>query len=111
MKFIFCESRMVLIYILSILSLSSLFMDKIQPVQISQVEENNMIKVKTIKSQNTNQKIPETWIEENNILDTNLENSEISNTENNEDEYEEIIFNDDFDKEYRSGTENNYLED
>ena len=84
-------------------------MDKIQPVQINQVEENNMIEIKTIKPQNTNQKIPETWIEENNILDTNLENSEISNTEN--DEYEEIIFNDDFDKEYRSGTENNYLED
>jgi hypothetical protein len=44
---------MVLIYILSILSLSSLFIEKVQPTQINQVEENNIIKVKTIKPQNT----------------------------------------------------------
>jgi hypothetical protein len=36
-----------------------------------------------------------------------VENSEI--LEN--DEYEEIIFQDNFDKEYWSGTEDNYLED
>jgi hypothetical protein len=49
---------MVLIYILSILSLSSLFIEKTQPIQINQVEENNMIKVKTIKpkdAKNSNQ--------------------------------------------------------
>jgi hypothetical protein len=43
---------MVLIYILSILSLSSLFVEKAQPMQINQ-EENKIIKVKTIKPQNT----------------------------------------------------------
>lgn len=102
----------MLIYILSIISISSLFIEKTQPVQINQVEENNMIKVKTIKSQNTQtSQEMNSWTEENNISDTNLENSEISNTENNEDEYEEIIFHDDFDKDYRNDVESAYLDE
>lgn len=100
---------MVLIYILSILSLSSLFIEKTQPIQINQVEENNMIKVKTVKSKDvkiSNQ--VNSWTDENNTSsNTDLENL---NTENNEDEYEEIIFHDDFDKEYRNDVENAYLD-
>ncbi len=99
---------MVLIYILSILSLSSLFIEKTQPIQINQVEENNMIKVKTIKpkdAKNSNQ--TNTWINENNTSNADSENL---NSESNEDEYEEIIFHDDFDKEYRSDVENAYLD-
>ena len=99
---------MVLIYILSILSLSSLFIEKTQPVQINQVEENKIIKVKTIKPQDTkNSNQSSSWLEENNISNADRENL---NIENNEDEYEEIIFHDDFDKEYRSDVENAYLD-
>ena len=100
---------MVLIYILSILSLSSLFIEKTQPIQINQVEENQIIKVKTIKPQNT-EKFYQTnsWLSENDLSGANNENSD---SQNNEDEYEEIVFQDNFDKEYRSGTENNYLGD
>ena len=100
---------MVLIYILSILSLSSLFIEKTQPIHVNQVEENQIIKVKTIKPQNTeksNQTNP--WLSENDLSGANNENSD---SQNNEDEYEEIVFQDNFDKEYRSGTENNYLVD
>ena len=99
---------MVLIYILSIISISSLFIEKIQPVQINQVEENNMIKVKTIKPQNTqtSQGIV-SWTEENNLTGTYTENSDTQN----EDEYEEIIFHDDFDKEYRNDVEDNYFDE
>lgn len=101
---------MVLIYILSILSLSSLFVEKAQPMQINQ-EENKIIKVKTIKPQNTEKYNQiNSWSDENNLLDINNEDLDIQN-HNNENEYEEIIFDDNFDKEYRSGTENNYLED
>ena len=102
---------MILIYILSIISLSSLFMQKFQPVQIEPVEEDNIIEVKTVskpqKIQNTDSKNSNTG--ENNLIDENIE--EIENTEILEsDEYEEIIFQDDFDKEYREGIEDNYLE-
>ena len=48
------------------------------------------------------------WTDENNTSsNTDLENL---NTENNEDEYEEIIFHDDFDKEYRNDVENAHLD-
>ena len=101
---------MVLIYILSIISLSSLFVEKTQPIQVNQEEEKNMINVRTIKPQNiqdTDKINLWTEISEDNQQNTDIENPDIQN----EDEYEEIIFQDNFDKEYRSGTENNYLED
>ena len=41
-------------------------------------------------------------------MDIEAENFDISE---NDEEYEEIIFQDNFDKEYRSGTEDNYLEE
>jgi len=98
---------MVLIYILSILSLSSLFIEKTQPIQINQVEEKNMINVKTIKPQKTQSS------DKNDLLveESNLQNIGTENSGSQNDEYEEIIFQDNFDREYRSGTENNYLED
>ena len=102
---------MILIYILSILSISSLFMEKPQPIQIEPVEENNIIEVKTIKpqkTQNTDSENPNTG--ENNLIDENVEETENSDILES-DEYEEIIFQDDFDKEYWEGTEDNYLED
>jgi len=102
---------MILIYILSILSISSLFMEKPQPVQIEPVEENNIIEVKTIKpqkTQNTDSENSNTG--ENNLIDENVEETENSDILES-DEYEEIIFQDDFDKEYWEGTEDNYLED
>lgn len=102
---------MILIYILSILSISSLFMEKPQPIQIEPVEENNIIEVKTIKpqkTQNTDSENPNTG--ENNLIDENVEETENSDILES-DEYEEIIFQDDFDKEYWEGTEDNYLEE
>jgi len=101
---------MVLIYILSIISLSSLFVEKTQPIQVDQVENENTINVRTIKPQNIqNADKINLWTETggDNTQNTGIENPDIQN----EDEYEEIIFQDNFDKEYRSGTENNYLED
>ena len=102
---------MILIYIFSILSLSSLFMERTQPqIQVNQWQEavNNNIKVttKTEKKQTLNQ--VDSWLDENKSEDVVTENQDIQ--ENNE-EYEEIIFQDDFDKEYRMGTEDNYLEE
>lgn len=86
-------------------------MEKPQPIEIKPAEENNMIEVKTVKPQKiqkSDSKISE--LEKNKLLDENLEETEISDTQE-DDEYEEIIFQDDFDKEYRMGTEDNYLEE
>lgn len=108
--------NMILIYILSMLSLSSLFVEKSEPVQVEQWQEitdiNEIIPTKPKKVSNSNQ-INNSWenISTGNVsLETGAENSEI--LENlSDDEYEEIIFQDNFDKEYWSGTEDNYLED
>ena len=98
---------MILIYILSILSLSSLFVDK--SVQVGPVEENNTLEVKTIsKPQKINSE--KSQLDENNLQDMDIEAENFDISENDE-EYEEIIFQDNFDKEYRSGTEDNYLEE
>lgn len=101
---------MILIYILSILSISSLFMQKSQPVQIEPVEENSIIEVKTVskpqKIQNTDSEILDTG--ENNILDENIEETENSDILES-DEYEEIIFQDDFDKKYREDVGDSYF--
>ena len=98
---------MILIYILSILSLSSLFVDK--SVQVGPVEENNTIEIKTIsKPQKINSE--KSQLDENNLQDMDIEAENFDISENDE-EYEEIIFQDNFDKEYRSGTEDNYLEE
>lgn len=98
---------MILIYILSILSLSSLFVDK--SVQVGPVEENNTLEVKTVsKPQKINSE--KSQLDENNLQDMDIEAENFDISENDE-EYEEIIFQDNFDKEYRSGTEDNYLEE
>ena len=86
-------------------------METTQPqIQVNQWQEavNNNIKVttKTEKKQTLNQ--VDSWLDENKSEDVTTENQDIQ--ENNE-EYEEIIFQDDFDKEYRMGTEDNYLEE
>lgn len=101
----------MLVYILSMRSLGSLFVDKSEPIQVDQWQEivdNNNIKVvtKTKKVSNSNQ--INSW--ENILQETGNQESEI--IENSDDEeYEEIVFQDNFDKEYWSGTEDNYLED
>ena len=101
------EIDMILIYILSILSLSSLFVDK--SVQVGPVEENNTLEVKTVsKPQKINSE--KSQLDENNLQDMDIEAENFDISENDE-EYEEIIFQDNFDKEYRSGTEDNYLEE
>ena len=101
---------MLLTYILSILTLSSLFMNKIQPVDNNLIEDNNKVEIRTIQKSQYTQSLPKnnSWTDDNNLSGTGIENSD---TQNDGDEYEEIIFDDNFDKEYRSGTENNYLED
>lgn len=110
------EIDMILIYILSILSISSLFIDKTETVQVNKsqevVTEHNQkafTKVKKI----SNSDLDNSWVLLNEDLSWNMENMmEVENSgilEN--DEYEEIIFQDNFDKEYWSGTEDNYLED
>ena len=108
---------MILIYILSVLSLSSLYVDKSEPIQVEQWQEivdnkSETIPAKPKKVSNSNQ-IDNSWESistENISLETGIENSEILENLSDE-EYEEIIFQDNFDKEYRSWTEDNYLED
>jgi len=108
---------MILIYILSMLSLSSLYVDKSEPIQVEQWQEivdnkSETIPAKPKKVSNSNQ-IDNSWENiptENISLETETENSEILENLSDE-EYEEIIFQDNFDKEYWSGTEDNYLED
>lgn len=107
---------MILIYILSILSLSSVYVDKSEPIQVEQWQEimnnNEIISTKPKKVSKSNQ-INNSWeniTTENISLETGTENSEILENLSDE-EYEEIIFQDNFDKEYWSGTEDNYLED
>ena len=100
----------MLVYILSIRSLGSLFVDKSEIVQINQWQEivdNNDIKVVTKTKKVSNSAEINSW--ENILQETGNQESEI--VENSDEEYEEIIFQDNFDKEYRSGTEDNYLED
>ena len=102
---------MILIYILSIRSLGSLFVDKSEPVQIDQWQEiinNSNIKVVTKTKKVSNSDEVNSW--ENILQETENQESEIIENSTDE-EYEEIIFQDDFDKEYWSGTEDNYLED
>jgi hypothetical protein len=102
---------MVLVYILSMRSLGSLFVDKSEPVQVDQWQEivdNNNMKVTTITKKVSNSDEINSW--ENILQETgNLESEIIENSY--DEEYEEIVFQDNFDKEYRSGTEDNYLED
>ena len=107
---------MILIYILSILSLSSVYVDKSEPIQVEQwqeiIDNNEIISTKPKKVSKSNQTI-NSWENnptENILLETGVENSEILENLSDE-EYEEIIFQDNFDKEYWSGTEDNYLED
>ena len=98
------------------LSLSSLFVDSSEPIQLEQwqeiVDNNETIPTKPKKVSKSNQTINswENSPSENVPLEAGTGNSEIIENLADE-EYEEIIFQDNFDKEYWSGTEDNYLED
>ena len=105
---------MLFIYIISILSLYTLNYNKPQTVEVSPVVET----VETnVPAKSSRQKLQQEniLVEENEISsEENINSEEIPNSEEIEDNdelYEEIIFNDDFDKEYRSWTEDNYLDD
>ena len=101
---------MILIYILSIRSLGSLFVDKSEQIQVDQWQEvvKNNVKVVTKTKEVSNSDEINSW---ENILQE-IGNQEFEIIENlNDEEYEEIVFQDNFDKEYWSGTEDNYLED
>ena len=113
---------MVLVYILSARSLSSLFMDKsasIQPIQEHEIIDRTTV-TKTEKISNSDKinswlNIFDSWenkteLTEIELNDVDLWDIENQDTQNSDDEYEEIIFQDNFDKEYWSGTEDNYFE-
>lgn len=101
---------MILIYILSIRSLGSLFVDKSEQIQVDQWQEvvKNNVKVVTKTKEVSNSDEINSW--ENILQEIGNQESEIIENLNDE-EYEEIVFQDNFDKEYWSGTEDNYLED
>lgn len=114
---------MVLIYVISLRSLSLLFIGKsetIQPIQEQEIVDTTTVVTKTEKISNSDKinswlNIFESWenktelteIESNDVDLWDIENQDIQNSD---DEYEEIIFQDNFDKEYWSGTEDNYFE-
>ena len=87
-------------------------MAKIHPVQINPIEKDNIVEVKTVsrpqKIENTG--FESSWLDENDLSDLDVEETENFDIQEG-DEYEEIVFQDDFDKEYRSGTDDNYLEE
>ena len=100
---------MILIYILSIRSLGSLFVDKSEQIQVDQWQEvvKNNVKVVTKTKEVSNSDEINSW--ENILQEIGNQESEIIENLNDE-EYEEIVFQDNFDKEYWSGTEDNYFE-
>ena len=68
----------------------------------------NNVKVVTKTKEVSNSDEINSW--ENILQEIGNQESEIIENLNDE-EYEEIVFQDNFDKEYWSGTEDNYLED
>lgn len=118
---------MLFILIASLLSWYTIQLNKPNTVDVSPVENvemsnpNSQKKSKPVTATNVEQL--DLWIQEEdnselldeeNALDVlNEENDGYFLDEENypNDEYEEIIFYDDFDKEYWDGTEDNYLEE
>lgn len=107
-------------YFVLLISTCSLQMQKPQMVEVSPVEEVQVVKPKPKKVETVveNNQEEQEWLEENQLDETNLEDNNIdenNNEENIEDYdpelYEEITFQDDFDKEYRNDVWDSYFED
>ena len=83
----------------------------ILPVQDNQ--DKKIIKVKTISNLEGDESLDSDMNEENNSdsSEISLENSDVLENSELGDEYEEIVFEDNFDKEYWEWTEDNYLEE
>lgn len=74
------------------------------------VDEVKMIKVKTISNEKKAENVELTGELDLDFSGNSLENDILEENDYLGDEYEEIIFDDNFDKEYWSGTDDNYLE-
>ena len=116
---------MVLLFIISALSIHSFLVhndpfyvfseyEKIERVDDSLDQQNNndkkIMKVKTISNEKKSENVELNEEVSSDSLEDLLENDDKFNDEL-DDEYEEIIFEDNFDKEYWSGTDDNYLEE
>ena len=111
---------MLFIYIMSLLSWYTIYLNKSSVIDISPVEtvgvlNNNSSKTLEIVTVSNSEQVDSGDQE---IDDWNIDfenNSDFLDNENDldnqDDQYEEIIFQDNFDKEYRSWTEDNYLEE
>ena len=104
-------------YFVLIMSAYTLQVQKPQMVEVSPVEEIQLVKPKSKKVEVIEDNLEEEWLEENQLDETNSENNIDENNyeENIEDYdpelYEEITFQDDFDKEYRNDVWDSYFED
>lgn len=78
------------------------------PIENTEVVNTNTSKPIKVVTVPKSEKI-DSWTQED--LNIDIENNSDSLNEEMDDQYEEIIFQDNFDKEYRSWTEDNYLED
>lgn len=100
-----------------IASITSLEMHKPQVVEISPVEEVQVVKPKPKKVEVVEDDLEQELLEENQLDENNLEwNVDEDNIEENIEDYdpelyEEITFQDDFDKEYRNDVWDGYFED
>lgn len=79
------------------------------PIEDTEVVNTNTSKTINVVTVPKSEKI-DSWVQEEN-LNVDIEDDSDSLNEETDDQYEEIIFQDNFDKEYRSWTEDNYLED
>ncbi len=91
--------------------------EPIQPIQQQEIVNDATITIETKKISNSED--ANSWVDKIDLWEseTEINETDLWGTENienpdfqNEEEYEEIIFQDNFDKEYWSGTEDNYLE-
>lgn len=73
--------------------------------------DKKIIKVKTISNDKNSEKVEVIQGDNSDFSKDSLENNSLEKNDNSSDEYEEIIFEDNFDKEYWSGTDDNYLEE
>ena len=104
-------------YFVLLISAYSLQIQKPQMVEISPVEEVQVIKPKPKKVEVIEDNLEGELLEENQLDEINLEdNIDENNFEENIEDYdpelyEEITFQDDFDKEYRNDVWDSYFED
>ena len=98
-------------YIVLSIWMYSLQRQKPEVVEVSPVVNTEVVKSKPKKVEATISEVDQinTWFEENDIADIN--NPEWENEEDfsNEELYEEIIFEDNFDKEYREDVGDDYF--